>query len=140
MAAGRSLLIFAASAASATALRVNLNHVVGSSWPSTPRFFSPVSLDFCPFALSQNFDRRVFADTPAVASPSVTLLLDDLCHTVGSIGSIGAEVGVTLRYLRLPSTGKVRVLALGSRAALQLFVKKATHRWSDDLRVTWVQA
>lgn len=145
MAGCSPLALLALGLASTTALRVNVNQVarVGSSWPSSPRFSSPASLDFCPFALSQNFPARVFAEAPAVvehASPSVTLLLDDLCHTVGSIGTIGAEVGVTLRYLRLPSTGKVRVLALGSSAALHLFVKKATHRWSDDLRVTWAKA
>lgn len=137
--AGRSFLaLVVLFVASATALRVNLNQVarVGSSWPSAPHFFSPASLDFCPFALSQNFPRKVFGSREQT-SPSVTLLLDDLC--LGSIGRIGAEVGVTLRYLRLPSTGKVRVLAMGSRTALKLFLK-ATHRWADDSRITWVRA
>lgn len=140
--AGRSFLaLVVLFVASATALRVNLNQVarIGSSWPSAPRFFSPASLDFCPFALSQNFPRKVFGSREQT-SPSVTLLLDDLClGSIGSIGSIGAEVGVTLRYLRLPSTGKVRVLAMGSRTALKLFLK-ATHRWADDSRITWVKA
>lgn len=139
------VLFFSGALAPADGLRAGSEIArVGSRWSRFSPFVSPISLDFSPFALTQNFPSAAFATAPPVAaeqpSPSVTLLLDDLCHTVGYIGTIGAEVGVTLRYLRLPSTGQVKVIALGSRAALHIFVKKARQTWSEDLRVTWAKS
>jgi len=140
---------------------------IGTAWAGVAQRFTLPTLDYSPFALSQNFPSNSFADTPALlpeaASSSVTLLLDDLCNsvgsidisstvgsidrcsTVGSIGTIGADMGLTLRYLRFPKTGKVRVIALGSRVALDVFVCKVRQRWLEDgpedgLRVRWGKA
>ena len=123
---------------------------VGAPWAGVVQHVTQsfITVDYAPFALSAVFPSKAFAAAPAfpmeeAASTSVTLtlLLDDLSKTVGSIGRIGAEVGVTLQYL-YPSTGKVKVIALGSRAALDIFVRRARQRWlqdgsSDGLRVRW---